>query len=519
MTRTGEIRIRRALLGACLAGRALSPSPRRAWARDAPGDGILSPRLAELSRPAISPLPPRPAGERRRPAGGRPRQPPAPGPAGRGRSPLRRQAPSTASARCAQPAPRSSTASRRYQTATVAVKPGRAGGARWRRRRAGRQGGAGADGRRHLPERLGRLRGRRPARRRPGARRLRRSTAAASPSASSPTPSEPRTRPRRAPRGMSPPATCRGKAIPAGTRPRSTSSPTTRRSDPPNRNPPTRAGDGADRPRPRSRGGDRLRHRRGRRSGLRQTHQGSGERRRRRDRRRRRLLRRAVLPGRPDRGRRLRSRPPKASPTCRPPGNDNSSKTPRATTSPPGKRRNSATRPAARANWNCCRRTPDHCLDFNPGRGPKDDTFGITVEPEETLIVDLQWAEPWFGVEADLDAYLLDSAGEPLIRRRRRHRATTSSERSGRSRNSPGKTRHDAPHGSPAGDRPLLQHRTPEKAADRRLQLPGLRNGETAGQGAACRERHRRSARPSTRTPPEATSSGRPSTGTPARRA
>jgi subtilase family protein len=57
---------------------------------------------------------------------------------------------------------------------------------------------------------------------------------------------------------------------------------------------------------------------------------------------------------------------------------------------------------------------PDHCLDFNPKAGQEDDTFGITVEPEETLIVDLQWSEPWFGVEADLDAYLLDSAGQPL---------------------------------------------------------------------------------------------------------
>src|SRR4029077_5761324 len=57
---------------------------------------------------------------------------------------------------------------------------------------------------------------------------------------------------------------------------------------------------------------------------------------------------------------------------------------------------------------------PDQCLDFNPAGGPPDDTFGITVEPEETLIVDVQWAEPWFAVKADLDAYLLDAAGEPL---------------------------------------------------------------------------------------------------------
>ncbi|MGN6216756.1 MAG: S8 family peptidase [Solirubrobacterales bacterium] len=54
---------------------------------------------------------------------------------------------------------------------------------------------------------------------------------------------------------------------------------------------------------------------------------------------------------------------------------------------------------------------PHHCLDFNPG-APTDRTFGIKVEPHEVLSVDLQWAEPWFGVETDLDAYLLNSEGQ-----------------------------------------------------------------------------------------------------------
>lgn len=52
-----------------------------------------------------------------------------------------------------------------------------------------------------------------------------------------------------------------------------------------------------------------------------------------------------------------------------------------------------------------------HCMDFDPGAGV-DDTFGITVSPGTTLNLDLQWAEPWFGVETDLDAYLLDSGGD-----------------------------------------------------------------------------------------------------------
>lgn len=55
----------------------------------------------------------------------------------------------------------------------------------------------------------------------------------------------------------------------------------------------------------------------------------------------------------------------------------------------------------------------DHCLDFNPGAAV-DRTFGIRVEPGETLTLDLQWAEPWFGVGTDLDAILLDAEGEIL---------------------------------------------------------------------------------------------------------
>ena len=56
-----------------------------------------------------------------------------------------------------------------------------------------------------------------------------------------------------------------------------------------------------------------------------------------------------------------------------------------------------------------------HCLDFNPDGGITDTTFGITVSPGETLTLDLQWAEPWFGVETDLDAYLLSASGEVIV--------------------------------------------------------------------------------------------------------
>jgi hypothetical protein len=54
-----------------------------------------------------------------------------------------------------------------------------------------------------------------------------------------------------------------------------------------------------------------------------------------------------------------------------------------------------------------------HCMDFDPSGGV-DRTFGITVEAGETLTLDLQWAEPWFGVNTDLDAFLLSGSGELL---------------------------------------------------------------------------------------------------------
>jgi Subtilase family len=52
---------------------------------------------------------------------------------------------------------------------------------------------------------------------------------------------------------------------------------------------------------------------------------------------------------------------------------------------------------------------PD-CMDFDPGAGV-DTGFGITVEPGRRLSLDLQWAEPWFGVETDLIAAIVAGTG------------------------------------------------------------------------------------------------------------
>jgi hypothetical protein len=52
---------------------------------------------------------------------------------------------------------------------------------------------------------------------------------------------------------------------------------------------------------------------------------------------------------------------------------------------------------------------PD-CLDFDPGAGVDTD-FGITVEPGRRLSLNLQWAEPWFGVKSAFLAFLVVGSG------------------------------------------------------------------------------------------------------------
>ncbi len=73
--------------------------------------------------------------------------------------------------------------------------------------------------------------------------------------------------------------------------------------------------------------------------------------------------------------------------------------------------------PAFRDSGSCPAGVPlssslEHCMDFNPSSGEVDDTFGITVAKGATLTVDLQWAEPWYEVQTDLDAYLVRLRGQ-----------------------------------------------------------------------------------------------------------
>ena len=54
------------------------------------------------------------------------------------------------------------------------------------------------------------------------------------------------------------------------------------------------------------------------------------------------------------------------------------------------------------------------CHDFNPGAGV-DTTAGYTLPNNGSLVVDLQWAEPWNGVATDLDLYLMNSATNTVL--------------------------------------------------------------------------------------------------------
>ncbi|HEV7563665.1 MAG TPA: S8 family serine peptidase [Solirubrobacterales bacterium] len=55
------------------------------------------------------------------------------------------------------------------------------------------------------------------------------------------------------------------------------------------------------------------------------------------------------------------------------------------------------------------------CADFNPGGGT-DNAYDLTVAAGQTVTLDLQWAEPWGGVATDLDAYLLSGSGTVLAK-------------------------------------------------------------------------------------------------------
>jgi subtilisin family serine protease len=58
----------------------------------------------------------------------------------------------------------------------------------------------------------------------------------------------------------------------------------------------------------------------------------------------------------------------------------------------------------------------EECLDFDPAPGPgnADRGYEVRVANGGTLDVIMQWAEPWYGVDTDLDFYLVDSSNDVL---------------------------------------------------------------------------------------------------------
>ncbi|MBA3741919.1 S8 family serine peptidase [Sporichthya sp.] len=55
----------------------------------------------------------------------------------------------------------------------------------------------------------------------------------------------------------------------------------------------------------------------------------------------------------------------------------------------------------------------DDCHDFDPGPGADSD-FKVRLKPGRKFVLDLQWAQPHFGVTNDIDLYLLDGAGNVI---------------------------------------------------------------------------------------------------------
>ncbi len=55
-----------------------------------------------------------------------------------------------------------------------------------------------------------------------------------------------------------------------------------------------------------------------------------------------------------------------------------------------------------------------HCMDFDESEENTDNASQYFVLRDATLVIDLQWAQPWFGVSTDLNAYVVNDQGDLL---------------------------------------------------------------------------------------------------------
>jgi hypothetical protein len=54
-------------------------------------------------------------------------------------------------------------------------------------------------------------------------------------------------------------------------------------------------------------------------------------------------------------------------------------------------------------------------MDFNPAAGMDDATFNISMDPNSTINIALNWAEPQGGIQTNLNLYLTDAAGNNVV--------------------------------------------------------------------------------------------------------
>jgi subtilisin family serine protease len=73
--------------------------------------------------------------------------------------------------------------------------------------------------------------------------------------------------------------------------------------------------------------------------------------------------------------------------------------------------------PAFRDAGSCPAGAPasaQHCMDWDETEEGTDDTYEFFVLNGANLRLDIQWAQPWYGVTTDLNAYAIDSQGNLL---------------------------------------------------------------------------------------------------------
>jgi Subtilase family len=65
------------------------------------------------------------------------------------------------------------------------------------------------------------------------------------------------------------------------------------------------------------------------------------------------------------------------------------------------------------------------CMDFDSTEASVDNTYGIDVAAGARVSIDLQWAQPWNGVDTDLDLYFVSADGSAILAKSESRNLTT----------------------------------------------------------------------------------------------